>query len=730
MENHGNAGHLPAVATVAVLLITTVPWTAAGATAALPQTPIHEVKEEHFGTEVSDPYRWLEDTKSPEVVAWLRAENDYTRAVLDSLPELAGLKARIHALNDAGITVSNVQLEGNRVFYFKTSPGTDNRRLFVRDGFAGKERLLVDPEQLTAGGKHYSIDYFRPSQDGKLVAYGISPGGSEDSVLQVMDVDTGKVFGERISRTQYAAVSWLPDNRSFFYLRFAQLPPDAPRVMRYKKGQVYRHRIGADPDAEPPVFGYGTSRQASIGEDDFPYLVVIAGCPYVFGGIAHGVKNETTIYFAPLKATGSPEIPWRLLADVGDEVTQFDARGNEVFLLTHKNSPRFKIIKTSLAHPDLAKAAAVVPESEVVIRAFGVAKDALYVRDLTGAMSRLRRYPFSTGKPQTISLPYDGSISNLTADPRRPGAALALTSWTRSSTWFSMDPKNQLVDVHLAPPNPADFSEIASEEVKAPSADGTLVPLSIIYKKGLARDGSHPTLITGYGAYGITLEPAFNPMLLAWLERGGVYAVAHVRGGGDNGEDWHQAGMKLTKQNTIDDFVGCAKYLIDKKYTSSPRLAGSGTSAGGITIGGAITQHPELFAAAVDRVGVSDMIRFEISEGGPANTQEFGTIKTAEGFKGLLAMSAYHHVSDKTPYPAVMLTGGINDPRVPVWQPAKMTARLQAATSSGKPILLRLEYDAGHGLGSTKSQLETELADQYSFLLWQLGASKQIAAER
>src|SRR5262249_32898496 len=207
-ENQGKGGRSGAAAVVAVLLIPSLRWAAAAATATLPQTPVREVREEHFDTAVSDPYRWLEDTKSPEVVAWLKAENDYTRAVLDGLPELAALKARIHALNDAGVTVSGVQLEGNRVFYFKTSPGTDNRRLFVRDGFAGKEKLLVDPEKLTAGGKHYSIDYFQPSRDGKLVAYGISPGGSEDSVLHVMDVDTGKVFGERISRTQYAGVSW------------------------------------------------------------------------------------------------------------------------------------------------------------------------------------------------------------------------------------------------------------------------------------------------------------------------------------------------------------------------------------------------------------------------------------------------------------------------------------------------------------------------------------------
>ncbi len=729
MNNLRSAGR-PSAVLVAILFIANSSLTSAdGASATLPQTPIRDVKEEHFGTVVSDPYRWLEDTKSPEVIAWLKAQNDYTRSVLDGLPERSSLLARIHTLNDSGITVTGVRLEGRRVFYFKTSPGTNNRRLFVRSGFDGKERLLVDPETLTAEGKHYSIDYFNPSPDGKLVAYGISVGGSEDSVLQVMDVDTEKVFPERISRTQYAAVSWLPDNRSFFYLRFAQLPPVAPRVARYKKGQVYRHRTGADPETERPVFGYGTSRNANIGEDDFPSIAVIPGCAYAFGIVAHGVKREHTLYAAPLKAMGSAEIPWRLVADVADEVTWLDARADELFLLTHKDSPRFKIIKTSVAHPDLAKATVAVAESDVVIRTFGIAKDAMYVRDLSGGISRLRRYPFPKGKPQVVSLPFEGTLAGLTTDPHRPGAIFAMASWTHSPAWFSLA-GGRLQDTHLAPPNPADFSEITSEEVKAPSADGTPVPLSIIYKRGLARDGSHPALVTGYGALGVAFEPYFSPTLLAWLERGGIYAIAHVRGGGDNGEGWHQAGMKLKKQNTIDDFVGCAKYLVERKYTSPPRLAGTGTSAGGITIGGAINQHPELFAAAVDRVGVSDMMRFEISEGGPANTQEFGTIKTADGFKGLYAMSPYHHVKDKTPYPAVLLTSGINDPRVPVSQPAKMAARLQAATSSGKPILLRVDYDAGHGLGSTKSQVEAELTDQFAFLVWQLGASKQIASER
>jgi prolyl oligopeptidase len=266
-----------------------------------------------------------------------------------------------------------------------------------------------------------------------------------------------------------------------------------------------------------------------------------------------------------------------------------------------------------------------------------------------------------------------------------------------------------------------DFSAITSEEVKAKSADGTMVPLSIIHRKDMRMDGSNPTWLEGYGSYGITLDPGFRPTWLAFLERGGVFAVAHVRGGGEYGEDWHNAGRQLTKQHTIDDFIACAEYLIEHKYTSPQKLAGEGTSAGGITIGGAITQRPDLFAAALDRVGDSDSLRSELMESGPANIPEFGTVKEPDGFKGLYAMDAYQHVKPNTPYPAVLLTTGVNDPRVAPWQAAKMTARLQASTSSGKPILLRVDYDAGHGLGSTKSQRDSELADEVAFLFWQFG---------
>jgi len=319
-------------------------------------------------------------------------------------------------------------------------------------------------------------------------------------------------------------------------------------------------------------------------------------------------------------------------------------------------------------------------------------------------------------------LPFDGAIQALVTNPSEAGAWLELVSWTKSPLWYSLDAKtDKLTDTALVPPSPVDYSQIESEEVKAKSADGTMVPLSIIHKRGIALDGSHPTWLTGYGAYGINYDPYFDPTILAFLERGGVRAFAHVRGGGEYGEDWHQAGQKLTKQHTIDDFIAGGEYLIEHKYTSPAHLAGEGTSAGGITIGGAITQRPEMFGAALIRVGDSDSLRSETMASGPANIPEFGTVTEADGFKALLAMDAYQHVKANTPYPAVLLTTGVNDPRVAPWQAAKMAARLQADTSSGKPILLRVDYDAGHGIGSTKSQRDVELADELSFLFWQLG---------
>jgi prolyl oligopeptidase len=692
----------------------------------VPKTPVRAVIDNYFGTNVVDPYRWLENTSDPEVVAWMKAQNDYTRAVLARIPGRDELLTRIKSLDNAGNTVSALQVWGGHYFYYKTEPGSDNHKLFVRDTLTSPERLLVDTEKMTtADGKHYSIDYFQPSLDGVYVAYGISLGGSEESVLHVLQSSTGNVLPDTIDRAQFGSPSWLPDGKTFFYTRQQKLAPDSPPTAIYQKLKVYRHTLGGDPESEPLVFGFGANPAVRVDENDFPAVAFSPGAPdFVLGLVIHGVKREIDVYAVPFDANVGAKTTWKKVADQTDDVTGFDLHAGEIFLLSHQDASRYKVLRTSLSTPDLAHATVVAPASEVVITGISAAADALYIQDLDGGIGRLRRLPYGNGSLEPIKLPFYGAIQSLVTTPTESGAWLELTSWTKSPLWYSLDAKTEkLTDTALVLPSPVDYSQIESEEVKARSADGTMIPLSIIHKRGLVLDGSHPTWLTGYGAYGINYDPYFDPTILAFLERGGVRAFAHVRGGGEYGEDWHLAGQKLTKQHTIDDFLAGGEYLIEHKYTSAAHLAGEGTSAGGITIGRAITERPEMFAAALIRVGDTNALRAETQASGPANIPEFGTTTEPDGFKGLFAMDAYQHVKANTPYPAVLLTTGVNDPRVAPWEAAKMTARLQAATSSGKPVLLRVDYDAGHGIGSTKSQRDIELADELSFLFWQLGVT-------
>ncbi|HLJ73469.1 MAG TPA: prolyl oligopeptidase family serine peptidase [Thermoanaerobaculia bacterium] len=359
-----------------------------------------------------------------------------------------------------------------------------------------------------------------------------------------------------------------------------------------------------------------------------------------------------------------------------------------------------------------------------MVSSISLAKDALYVQLMDGGINRFLRLSYGPHpKTEEVALPFKGTAFALT-DTRIPGALIGITSWTKAFRIYSYDPETKHVEyTKLQPAGPYDNpTNVEAVEVKARANDGTMVPLSIVYPKNMKRDGSAPTLLDGYGAYGIANTPFFNPMQLAWYEKGGIYAECHVRGGGEYGEEWHLAGKGATKPNTWNDFIACAQYLIDQKYTSPSRLAGQGGSAGGILIGRAITTRPDLFAAAIDIVGDSDTLRSEESANGVPNIPEFGSTKTEAGFKALYEMSAYHHVKPNTAYPAVLLETGYNDPRVDPWQMAKMAAQLQASTSSNKPVLLRVEYEGGHGgIGGTEKQRQERTADEDSFLLWQFG---------
>ncbi len=531
---------------------------------------------------------------------------------------------------------------------------------------------------------------------------------------------------DAIDRAYYiGATSWLPDNKSFYYVRFPKLKPGESENDKETRAVAYLHVLGRDPDGDPPVFGYGVNPKIPFGLTDFPIIAYSPVSDYTLAVIAHGVQNEQTIY-AARAATVDATTAWEAVATTDDDVTGYDLKGSTIYLQTHKNAPAFKIVATSLAAPNVAAAQVVIPASRSVVESLGVASDGLYVLSRDGGFGRITRVSLGAdgapGASTTVKLPFRGSINAISTDPRVSGAVFGLTGWTHSLLYYAVDAQGNVTDTHLKEIAHVDTSPYTSSEVQARSADGTMIPLSIVYRKGLKLNGSHPTYLQGYGAYGIELNPGFSATRIAWLERGGVFAVCHPRGGGWYGEAWHQAGMIATKPHTWEDFIACGRWLIAHKYTSSAHLAGEGTSAGGITIGRAITTEPHLFAAALDVVGASNALRQEFSPNGPPNTPEFGTVKNEVGFRALLAMDAYEHVVPGTPYPAVMLITGYNDPRVSSWELAKMTARLQTSTTSGRPILLRVDYDAGHGfLAASRTQSEQLLTDEYAFLLWQCG---------
>ena len=700
-----------------------------------PVAQVRPVVDDYFGTKVTDPYRYMERLDNPEVAKWMKAQNDYTRRVLGRMSGRDQLLARIEQLDKSvparvgGI----VRLATGRYFYYKLLSTESVTKLYMRDGMIpqetpGQETLLVDPQRITGKDTPSAINYFWPSSDGRYVAYGISLGGSEKAVLHIMDTETGRDTGETIDRADLNdRVGWLPGSRSFIYNRMQKLQPHAPQEEREIKSRAYLHVIGSNPEHDKAVFGYGLSPLVKVEPADISVVATYPDVPFAFGTVEHGSQNEISIYVAPLDSVGKQSTPWRKVCDVDDAVTNMAIRGDDLWLLTHKGASHFKVIHTHLSRLDLIHADVVVPPSEAVVTNLAAAQDALYVQLRDGAAERLLQIGYEAGsKPELIVLPYDGSIGLYPTDVRAPGVVFELSAWTKANRFYEYDAKtNSVVDTKLQPSAPFDNPEdIESEEVKVPSKDGTLIPFSIIYRRGLKLDGSNAVLLNGYGAYGSSLDAYYDPVNLAWLERGGVLAFAHVRGGGEFGDDWHKAGQKLTKPNTWHDFIACAEYLIDQKYTSPAHLAGEGESAGGILIGRSITERPDLFAAALIEVGFTDALRGELEQDGPGEIPEWGTIKDPDGFKGLYEMSAYAHVKNGVRYPAVMLTTGRNDPRVAPWESDKMAARLQAATTSGKPILLRVDYEAGHGIGSTKTQLEQELADEWSFLFWQFGDAR------
>jgi prolyl oligopeptidase len=703
-----------------------------GADAAIESPPMARVEivtDTYFGVPVDDPYRYLENIQAPEVAAWMKTQSDHTESVLKSIPGRAALVARVQELEDGvAARVTGVSwLPNGRVFYLKRAPEDNQAKLYVRETMIADEQLLVDPEVIARqSGRTVSIHFYAPSPTGRYVAYGLSESGTEQVYMSVMLTATKMVMGDPIDRTSANVVGttlkWLPDETGFFFNRKQELKPGMPLTDKYLNSSAYFFRISAARADSQPIFGNGNPNAPRLDPEEFPFVVIPKNSKYMLALSYHGILNEFSLYVALRSQLDASGISWKSIVTLADKIIGFAVYRDTLYLVTGRDAPRHKVIRTTLTNPHLDRAEVVLPQSRAVISDIAAAADGVYVKLVDGGRGRLVRIAHGSAKIEPIRLPTDGSVRIIYTDTARPGALLQLAGWTRAPQFYYYEPEAKAQRLSIQPLGTFDAPQgLVSKEVTVRSYDGVMVPLSVVHQRGLTLDGNNPTLLTGYGAYGYLQEPFYDARWLSWFEHGGVYAIAHVRGGGEYGEEWHLAGQKNTKPNSWKDLVACAEYLVDQKYTSELRLGIQGASAGGLLVARAFTYRPDLFAAVVPAVGVSDAIRMEGTPGGSANTAEFGSSKSEPGFRGLLEMSAYYQVRDGVKYPGVLLPHGVNDPRVPVWESTKMAARLRAASGSDKPVLLRLDYDAGHGIGSSKLQRRSEFVDTLTFMLWQFG---------
>ena len=510
---------------------------------------------------------------------------------------------RVLALDNASTRIGGLSTYGGRYFYFKVTPQDQTPKLYARDGAKGEERLLADPQVIGGDAKkRFTITDFYPSPDGTLVGVEVAAGGSEEGVLRIIDAATGKLLPDAIDRVWGSSPSWDPSDKFFYYTRLQKLGPKNTPLDKELDETSYLHHLGDNPDKDVAVLGRKVAPALGMVPTDSAYVSVTPGSPYVLGLVSHGVRNELTLAISPADAAAKGAPVWTKFVDVDDDVTSGAIMGHDMWLLTHKDASKFKVIHIDLDHPDIAKADVTVPPSDLVIQGVSTSKDALYVEAAQGGISHLLRIPYGQTTATPVKLPFDGSIEGFFSDIQFNGVLIRFAGWTEAPQWYQYDPATDtLTNTNIEALNPTDFSGITSVEATATGADGTPVPLSIIYKKDLPLNGQNPCLMEGYGAYGISLDPNFDATRLALLEKGIVIAYAHVRGGGENGEDWHIAGQKLTKQNTISDFIACAEYLDQARATRRPVDAGGSRHECGWhhDFGGALTQRPDLFGLAI-----------------------------------------------------------------------------------------------------------------------------------
>ena len=702
---------------VCAALLTRRALPAAGG-ARIPPAPVARVRvvtDNYFGETLSDPYRWMENDKDPDWLPFLKGQNAHARAVLDTIPGRDQLLRRIQQLSGDAANTRLARRAGGRLFFEQRPAGADNFKLFVREN--GATRVLIDPTLLSSANSHMSLDWWQPSPNGAHLVYGLSKDGSEDSVLHVLAVASGSDLPEQIANTEAASPAWLDDGTGFFY---NQLTGAVDTPERYLDSQARFHRLGADPASDPILMKRDLDPRVQFERIQVPVIQTYLGSEHALLILAD-VRSEFRILIAPVGDVLANQAQWVPVAGFEDEITDVEIDAGVLWLLANKGHPRGRILKTPVTAPSLTSATEVVPEGPVVIQRFQRAADGLYLDMMDGGISGLRRLD-RAGQVSEIKLPFEGTVRALQSDPTEAGALFSFTGWLTAGDIWSVDAQGKAAATGLTPQPPIDVRPYEAKRSFATARDGTKIPYTLIYRKGLKRDGRTPAWISAYGSYGsVGYTPAFAGKTLALIDAGFIVGYANVRGGGEYGREWHKAGQLMNKPNTWRDLIDVCEELCAKKYTSRSRLAIGGRSAGGITVGRALTERPELFAAVIDGVGWSNPLRYVAEPNGYGEEPEWGKISEEAGYQALKLIDSYQHVKDGTAYPAVLLTTGVTDPRVGPFHVAKMTARLQAASRSGKPVLLRVDFDAGHGIGSTRAQQDREAADTYAFLLWQTG---------
>jgi prolyl oligopeptidase len=698
----------------------------AAAPGAPPKAQAKPIVDIYHGTKVTDNYRWLEDSNSPETQKWVADEMAYTRALLDPLPGRDAIHKRLTELLSIG-SITAPMIAGKHYFYTKREGMQNQPVLYVRDGLNGPDRVLVDANQLAADGT-IALDWFQPSDNGKYVAYGISQSGSEMSTLHVVETKRGTILPDTIERTRAASIAWLHDNSGFYYTRYPK-KGDAPAGQEMYNRHVFFHDLGTDPETDDLIFGEGRD------PEDWPSVFLSNDGRWLLIHVSQGwTKSELF-----LMDTHGKNPPSRLTTgkdfNYGAEV--YDGK---VYITTNEDAPRYRLLVTDAGNFDREAWKEIIPQSDAVLQNASVYAGKLMVQYEQNATSKLKLFDLEGKKISDISLPAIGTVFGSGGKWNHEEAFFGFHSFTVPPSIYRVElkpihvetkPTGPVGDIGLtslwtkvdAPSIDPSAYEVAQEWYK--SKDGTRVPMFIVHKKGLEKNGKNPTLLTAYGGFNISLTPSFSRTAYLWMEHGGIFAVANLRGGGEFGEDWHRAGMLDKKQNVFDDMIAAAEHLISEKYTDKNHLAIQGGSNGGLLMGAMMTQRPDLFRAVVCQVPLLDMLRYQNFQIAKLWIPEYGTAENAEQFKWLYAYSPYQHVKAGVEYPAILFMTGDFDTRVDPMHAKKMAALMQAEAKNGssktRSILLRVESKAGHGAGKPITKQIEEFTDVYSFLFWQLG---------